>query len=590
MNSMLHTFFRHPIVSRILILTFLLVPSFLIWQTSFTETQKMVTNNWAQKLTGGDQHGIYVTFKEAMEGQVPRGIKNGWVAVGYLSMIGFYHQASALWTTPNIENSFIFHGFIYSVLLGFVSILFMYRVARHQSPNSNPILIALSCALLWFAFFKLSATLRFSYLPWSHYASGFIGMCFLWLSYESIISRKRKWIFFAGFCGSLFFYTRRHEASAIFLAISISLFAISCHSFYLSYKENNKFTQWVSNSFKFLRPKFIPLIAGVVFSILFIKYFSNWMPMNSHYEQQRVTNTYVSEYLRIYPQMIPLRIIQTFIDPDYFSYGNKYTTEVIVDRSYGLDNFPMPMLLQIPILLYLIPAALIGFFILMRRKKFWETKISPSVLALLLGGLTFSIITCGYLATAVWGGVHLKHGLVREFILAVTALLVSCGPAMILGIFENQYSKKMWLIPLFGILIFPLGIGQSYFGNSNVLNLPSTHMGPIKSSYSCEDGLCHAELKYFFENGTEFKAPFNHIIINQHCPEGFKDNPLALGESGSTVMGPSFRFEIINCPSAVDVEVYPLFTGYCGSGLPPLKFSTCPNKGFAPNCKPPESL
>ena len=574
--------FANQIVSKILILLFLLIPSYLVWETNYTETKKMVDIKWAQMLTGGDQHGIYVTFKEAMSGEIPRGIKNGWLSVGYLSLMGFYHKISSLWTTPEIDTSYIFHGFIYSVLLALVSILFMYRVARHQSPNTNSVVIALTCALLWLLFFKLSAVLRFSYLPWSHYACGFIGMVFLWTCYEIFYTKKSSLYLLLGFSGCLFLFARRHEAIATFVAVAITFAYTVVRPLFLNLQSESLLSQ-LKKDFRSLLKNMVFIGAGVLVSLLFIKYYSNWMPMNSHYEQQKVTNSYVAEYLKIYPQMIPLRIVQTFVDPNYYSYGNPYGVQSIVDTTYFLEHFSMPMLFQIPILLFLLPAGLLGIYFFIKRKSWLTKNLEPAHISLLLGGLTFCVLTCGYLATAVWGGVHLKHGLVREFLFASLALLVGCGPALFAS--YPVSTKAKILLPLLGITFLPILLGQTVLANSKLYQLKSKHMAPIQSQYKCDDGKCNISFKYFFENGTEFSAPFNHIIVNQNCPLGIEGNPLALGEVGSTHMGPDFTFEVMKCAAAVNLEIYPLFTGYCGSGQPPLKFSMCPSRSVAPDCK-----
>ncbi len=567
-------------MSRILVVILLLIAPYLVWQNNYTETKKMVDIKWAQILTGGDQHGIYVTFKEAFSGEIPRGIKNGWLSVGYLSMMGFYHKISRLWTTPDIDASFISHSFAYSVLMALISILFMYRVTRHQSPNTNPAIIAFFCSLLWFCFFKLSAVLRFSYLPWSHYASGFVGLIFLWSCYEMFYQKKSYLYFLIGFSGCLFLFTRRHEAIATFLGVVIT-FSYILITLYNS--QNTSLANVLKKNAAYLFKNIAFFAVGIALSILFIKYFSNGMPLNSHYEQQKVTNTYVAEYLKIYPQMIPLRIVQTFIDPNYYSYGNPYGVQAIVDHTYYLENFSMPMIFQIPILLFLIPVGLFGFYFFIKRKNWLSKSPEPAHISLILCGLTFCVITCGYLATAVWGGVHLKHGLVREFLFASLALLIGCGPALILS-FPLSLKSKI-LLPLIGMIFLPILIGQTVLANSQLYEIKSKHMGPIQTQHTCDDGKCTISLKYFYENGAEFNAPFDHIIVNQNCPGGIEGNPLALGEVGSTHMGPNFTFEVMKCSTLVNIEIYPLFTGHCGSGQPPLKFTACPSKKLSPDCR-----
>ncbi len=561
---------------KIVLVLLLVLPAAIVYHENVSVGRAMVDDHWPQKLTLGDQNGIYVTFKEAIGiGTVPQGIKNGWLGVGYISLMGFYHKLSALWMTPNLDESFVFNGIFYIVLAVQILSLMMFRIARHQSPATDPIVIAISSAILIFSFFKLSTLLRFAWIPWSHYASACMGILCIWSFYEILQSQKTKWFFILGFFGFLFITTRRHEASAVLVAMLLTASFLVGHSFL------RKKIKW--------DPRWVFKIGVLLVALLpaygFVKYFSNNMPMNSHYAQLRAENSYIDQYMRVYPHMIPLRIVQTFVDPNFYSLNNKYEITTVMDHSFSFESFKMPMIYQIPILLYLLPAVLFALISLFFRKKTWSDPLSPALLALVLGFSTYSVITCGYLATAVWGGTHLQNGSVREFLFASLALLVAAGPGLALVVFKEDSGWKKWAYPLAGILLLPVLLGQVVFTNMWKLNMPSYTLESVQAEHQCSQGRCHVNFKFFLPGHREFQPPFQETIVNFNCPFGIDGKPLALGQAGITKLGPSFDFEVLNCPNPVDIEVYPLFLGYCGSGNPSLKISACSAGAQDPACK-----
>jgi len=204
---------------RIIIWLSLLVPPFLILQTNFPQAHKFVIEGWPQTLTQGDQYAIWVSAKDAFErNQVPLRISSGWLSAGYLANIGFYHKVASLFTSTNVDASFVYNNLFYAALAAFLSILLMYRASVDQAPNASRVWIAVSCALFWAVCFKLSGILRFVFIPWSHYSATCLGVGFILCFYE-IWKRPRLSVYFwFAFTGTLLFYMRRHEAVGLFLA------------------------------------------------------------------------------------------------------------------------------------------------------------------------------------------------------------------------------------------------------------------------------------------------------------------------------------------------------------------------------------
>lgn len=559
------------------ILVLMLLPAAHIYDQTIDQLRFMHEDRWAEKLTIGDQHGIYVTYKDFKTKQgVPYGIENGWVGIGYLASIEFFHKLSSFWKVPEVDYTFLYNGFFYCLLSSIILFIFMYRVSRHQEDSFSKITTAILCAIYIIIFYQLSTLLKFSWIPWSHYAAAFFGLSFILFAFEFAIKASFLSAIGIGFFGTIFLLARRHEAVAVFVACLCSI-ALYCIPLFRAkekffWKKSLKLGSWV--------------VVGLLISIMSIKLLTNNLPFNSHYEQQRQSNTYVHEYLKLYPKMAFLRTVQTFFDPNYYSYGNDYEIKRISNAKFGTDTFAMPMIYQIPFLFYLVPVCFfaLGFFYI--KKKLYINRWPPAFLALCFGVSIFSAITMGYFSTAVWGGTHLKNGLVREFILSGLVLMAAAGPGLYLMAFSSRKYFKILILPIVGMIFLGNSLGQDVLLDQHSKNPFGNHMQPAKGSYECTNGHCKVSMRYFDMNGNAINPPFDETIVRFYCDSGIEGKPLALGEAGITLNGPEFSFDIIKCPEPVLISVYPLFFGYAGSGQPSLEFKECPSKELSPNCLP----
>lgn len=566
------------IIRQLLIIIVLLIPSFLVYEANISKAREMVTIHHPNM---GDQNAIYDTVKTAfVDHKIPTEILNGWMPVGYLSLVGFYHKASVIWTMPDIYASYVYNGVLYGMLAALISVLLMYQVSIDQSPQSDRLKLALGCAAFWFALFWLSIILRFTWLPWSHYASAFVGISFVACFYQVLMRKKIAWLFLTAFFGCLFLYTRRHEAMAVFFASGVVgglSFIIDLYNKKMSFRARS------------ILIAVLVLALGVGAALLFISYFSEGMPFNSHYARLRELDSFINEYLKIYPETIPVRIIQTFFDPNFYSYGNAYQIHLIMRHSFSYDQFAMPMIFQLPILWFLLPLAFFTLGYALVKIKLWKQNIPPALVMFLLGFLSFSCLSCGYLSTAIWSGVHLKNGITREFILSVLLLGVGTGPALFLFI-SNQLKKErlMWLIPVGGVFLLAIAWGQLILPmQTEIVTFPAEHisLSQSKNSYHCENGICSIRINYVNEAGKTLVAPFDYVILNLNCPSGVKGNEDGITETGMTKRGQAFDFEVVNCAGPVTVAVTPLIEGYCGSGqAPQLSFTACASKQSSPKC------
>ncbi len=558
----------------LLIVICLILPCYFVFQDNFAGAKHNLTQNSATFSNRDDQGEIYMAFKAAMAGEVPDSVRSGYMATGYLSLIGFYHKLSGVWYTPSVDASFAYHGMAYAMAAALLSVLLMFRVGMVLNPVKNKLSLAFFSVLLWIIMYQLSTILRFNYIPWSHYAAAFCGVAFVFSFIEAMCNNRLLWYFAAAFSGILFANVRRHEAMAVFLACAVATAIMFGH--YLFLKKNKI-------DFALLLKRITASISGAIFAVAFIYYFSNGMPMNGHYSQLRSQDTYIREYMSLNPKMIPLHLIQTFVDPNYYSYGNEYSFRRIILGGFSRSDFYMPLLMQLPILFYIIPLTLFASFTGIFLKRDWRTD-SPMVgFAFLIGVGSFLTITLGYNATAVWGGTHNKYGLTREFILATLLLTIATGPGLLQFVAQAFKKKRLaWLIPLVGISTLAIGVGQWLIPKYNWFELTSRHLNPKPTTNAkCINGQCEVKISFTDVRNQPLKRPFDDNIIKYDC--GTRKY-----ESGAfNLKGDAITFNVAACDKPVDYEIYALFTGYCGTGLPNLKFSACPNKAIAPTCEQP---
>jgi hypothetical protein len=555
----------------------LLLPALWVYLSNFATALNLALENSGTKAIG-DQQAIYQALQSALNGNANSAITEGWMPSGYIALLGFYHQLSKLWGDASLDQTFFISGVLFGMLAAQISVLFMYRVAVDQSPISSHLHLAWASSVFWFAMFKLSGILRFLYLPWSHYASTFVALAFSYAFYEICNRSRSPWYLIATFSGTLFWLTRRHEAMAVFLVCSIL-----CMFLIVTRTPDLFRTGSLRQHYRAILLKGSLAILGVLLAYGFVLVFAHGMPLNSHYAQQRLSNTWLNEYMKLYPQMIPLRIIQTFIDPNYFSFDNTYRVHPIVTGTFGTDDFSMPLIFQLPILLYLVPLALFvcGSIFVKTKARSWLS--SPAERAFFIGFGSFVVLTSGYLATGVWGGAHLKHGLIREFILSILLLSIACGPGITLWLAARIRRKSLaWIIPTLGILVLPINLGQLMLPNTE-FEITSRHLSPIHAMYVCGESTCKIELDVRDRSNNAVTLPFDYNIVHFVCSSGFKGTMFTGVEAAVTVRGQKFDFEIPECADKLKVEIHPLFAGRCASGMQGLEFSIC--SGNSLNCE-----
>ncbi len=553
-------------IKSIVILFLLLVPSVLVISINYQQAKFFVDTEWGSKLTEGDQFGTYVSIKKALSGEISEQLERGWIPVGYLALVGFYHKLSNLWQEPNLEATFVYNNLFFTALAAFLSIWLMYRVALDQSPRSNRLLVCIGCNLVWLSMFYLSGILRFSFIPWTHHTAAFVGLSLITCLYYLFKTSKKRWYTGVSFFCFIFLYTRRHEALAVFLALFLVLSLV--------YFQQNK--NWSLKNTQLINKLFF-IFFGLLIGAGFVHYFSNGMPLNAQYSQLGKINSFLLHMLRMYPELIPIKFVQTFIDPNFLSFGIDYNIHSIYNKKFGMDDFGMPLFFQIPFLFFLLPFSLSAIIIIFVRIR-TTPLTTPAILLFLLGFFSFSVLTCGYLSAALWGGAHLKHGLIREFILSTLLLTIGSGPALYIWISESLNIKYLkYAIPAVGIFLFSFCFGQLYLPEKQSLTqIKSYHLSPeSKAITECNKESCDSELFFQFANGLLLNPPPSQINVVQFtCNEGVPGQPLTDKDAAITIKGMKIRYNLIPCPSMLKVQIYPIFMG-TGQLIPIASFEAC---------------
>ena len=506
--------------------------------------------------TWKDQSEYLNALNQALEGKLPIKVESGWLGPGYIALGVIFTKL--LGTQPEITLVLINKIFFLLTILVFFTLSFLLtKKAFFTQENLEETKFNFYSGLISFVYtliivFSCNFTL-FSDIPWTHFiATPLILICFLCLFLLLEIKKNKqgfiKKIIYCsvlGFSFGLLIQIRFFEA--LVLALSFITWFILSFIFGVNKKVRNNF---------FTQIFYIILLSFPCFVIAFFTSlsFSNANIHHFHflYFTQAKDDPFLTEVIKIYPLDFFLKFIQLFIDTNFFNINHEYNIVSIFQSSSFTSSWRMPLLLQVPCLLFIFPFSLISILLHLSFLKKNKSKFfTPSFFIPLMLG---SGLIIGYVCVAFTGSPKLKYGFVRDFMASTWSLALVAGPWVfypwlkkIFNIIYYKYHPKnniqiiiktlvkkflekieyIFLIQLLLAFIISIFYGSflifwiNFLFKINIfLEFPSFHIENMISNANCHNFICNFEFKLYNSLGDKINIPKGYYVVDVPCKLG----------------------------------------------------------------------
>ena len=503
--------------------------------------------------TWNDQQIFLNSLKEAISGLSPTSVDLGILGAGYVALgvltvkILGVDPASALVLINRIS-------FLATVLLFFrISIILSSKAVERKSFFGFQLGIRVRHFIAFFYTITVLLStnfVSFSDIPWTHFpATTILLACFYTLLIYLDRHRSRKnsqyfWLCILGAVTGILIQVRFFEG-IVFL---ISLFLCSLLSL-------------INEKKIFASAKIILKITSVFILFLGISsYFcltlSHAAKVNMLYFTAAQHSPAMKEATKLYFDNFPLKFIQLFVDPNFFSLGQNYDLQPLI-FGFTVDAWKMPLFMQIPALIYSLPVAIgLFLFFIFRYKKSFSINFNYNFFLPFLIGL---LLILGYVSSAASGSPHLKFGFVRDFMAPTWFLGLASGPWVFYQPIYSLPSKKAQRILLIGLPLIPLVISIIY-GQLLIkpIEFDQFHISEIRMNYSCRESVCSLSVDMYNAHGKKIHASDERYIVNSFCPLNGKETAITLTSKDSVFSMPS-------CPGDFEVNIIPVITGFAAT-------------------------
>jgi hypothetical protein len=519
-----------------------------------------------------DQSLFLASLKEALSGKSPVGVTEGLVGPGYIAL-GVI-TTKILGTNPATSLVILNRVSFFSTVLVFfvISSLLLRKVlqANVQIPASiyghKAIIIANILAFLYTFTLVLSSNfVSFSDIPWTHFPATLLTLvCILSTVYsvEGLTNnRPTQYVSFTilGTALGLLMQVRFFEGVIFVAALVVWLLLL-----FLKHLKSSKKGLWLT----------IKAVPVVLFSFIVTSYLSLFLSHTKNFHMLYFTlakhNPTIREITKIYIDNFPLKFIQLFIDPNFFSMNQNYTIQPII-FGFNFTSWKMPLVLQVPVLIYLLPCTLILLVFILFVKKDTSFFLSAEFFLPLL--VATGLIT-GYVSSAASGSPHLKYGFVRDFMAPTWCLALTAGPWIFYSYIGSHivYVRKLLLLlpsalPIFICLLY----GQVLIKFTPFFQFKDFHIQTLNLSHHCSGLECSVRVKMYNSKKQLVEAPRQRYIITSLCPSTAEQTAVTLSSENQL-------FTLPSCVESYPVNVFPVNMGYAGTPEAPASWVFKPAK------------
>ena len=213
--------------------------------------------------------------------------------------------------------------------------------------------------------------------------------------------------------------------------------------------------------------------------------------------------------------LVPVKLVQLFLDPCYLSLCEISDYEVGGGAGTNLDFWSLPLAIQLPAL-FVLPLSIIGTGWLVVRAVRHRARTSGRRELRLLVEMTVAAtgLTLGYAASSLTGPSHLRYGFARDFLLAsLLAAVVIVVLASIAGWRLVARRRGGLLSPdaafVVGAVVSAVLVvaGVTYARSAGLPRFESRHLERVVYTASCAGGECDVQVAATAPDGQPIDIP-----------------------------------------------------------------------------------
>ncbi|MEQ8757939.1 MAG: hypothetical protein RID09_31085 [Coleofasciculus sp. G1-WW12-02] len=522
------------------------------------------------QVTWSDQSVFLKALQDVLAGKPSLLIENGVVGSGYTTLgvivtqvTGVSPQAALVLLNRFSFVSTVLVFFLLSKIItrqGLKSINLEKGVSSPRTyilqKDSNLIALIYTITLLFSAHF-----VSFSDIPWSHFPATLLALLgILYILYldnnfkkgNSKISLFGLSIF--GLTLGLLTQVRSFEGIALSISVIIWWFFVSVNAIKMS---------GIKNYFKYSVGYLIVVTLSFAVTFYGSLVVTHQTSVPLLYASSKAQNPFAREIFTTYPDNFWVKFVQVFIDPNFFSLNQSYKIKPLI-FGFEFDSWRMPFLLQIPSLMYSIPASFLLVIVLVIKRKS-KALVEPNILIPILVG---SILTLAYICSPTFGSPHLKYGVVRNMMLVSWCFALVASPGNFYRYLVSRDNLSVFLMPIFLPIVVGILYGQILV-KSGFIEFNYMHIKEIKLEQKCQQLTCSINVKTYNPKGKPIQPPYQRYIVTGSCPSTGKIMATTLSRQGQP-------FTLLPCPERYKVDVYPINMGFAGTPEVPISWQFTP--------------
>jgi hypothetical protein len=370
--------------------------------------------------------------------------------------------------------------------------------------SPTPPIVSLASQLMLLALVFAAGTWYWSDVPWSHFFAAFLAVSIYAVRFApsgpSLASAAA-----AGALLALLAATRSFELVAVVLAWGIAALGLRLLRF--------SSQGWSARRALAGVGAFV-LTTAAVYALtgkrdLFFLY-------GNHLDRQSgsVLETEVAETPTFSLALVPVKLVQLFVDPCYLSLCQ--VSDYDVDGGQNVDLWSLPLAVQLPALL-LLPLCVVGIGLVVVRAFRQRTRSSSAAAFRPLVEMTVAAtgLVVGYAGSTLTGPSHLRYGFARDFVLPalLTAIVaVVLGSAASWHVLERRrregrMSPEIRFVAASIVLIVAVVVVTTVARSNGLPRIEARHLGEIVYTARCVEQRCDVRLEAETPSGAGITIP-----------------------------------------------------------------------------------
>ena len=368
----------------------------------------------------------------------------------------------------------------------------------------TPPIVSLASQLVFLGLVFAAGTWYWSDVPWSHFFAAFLAVSL----YALRFGPSRSSIATAAIAGALLALlaaTRSFELVAIVLAWGIAALGLRLLRF--------SSPAWnVRRALAGLGA--FGATTGVVYLAtgkrdLFFLYGSNLDSQSGSVSSAEVAQTPTFSLA-----LVPVKLVQLFIEPCYLSLCQ--VSDYDVEGGRNLDLWSLPLAVQLPALV-LLPLCLVGVGLVVARafRRREQRSSAVTIRPLLEMTIAATGLVVGYLGSTLTGPSHLRYGFARDFILpallvAIVAVVLGASAswhALVRRRRSGRASPEIRFVVACIVLVVGVVAVTTVARSNGLPRIEARHLGEVVYTARCVEQHCDVRLEAANPAGAAISIP-----------------------------------------------------------------------------------